>query len=289
MEKHYLIIDESGAKGYSRKPERSDGELGVMTGLMMPGDQYDEIKKIFELSAGDHNYPGKRHITDIPTEAQQVNRNKIFNVFRKCGIVWFYDAIFTHGLYESEFLENRGGNNNERELLHAKLFITVMVKAFACLHKFRDQEIELIVISDQLDSGTIKTFKRELSPHLDLLHGRPIEKDSTRFNRETQKITKFRHTYSVSPESNIPRFKKLDVSIVCEDSAVTFAADILANCTHFYIKKNYIERSVTKLNSKQAIAGHPLESLVMHTYDGDDPQAWQPSDVVYRRNKDKPT
>ncbi|QKE61884.1 hypothetical protein HNE05_00370 [Aquipseudomonas campi] len=289
MEKHYLIIDESGAKGYSRNPEQSDGELGVMTGLMIPGYTYARVKKLFESSAGDHNLPEKRHITDIPTEAQQASRDKIFNIFKMCGIPWLYDAIFTHGLYESEFLENRGGNNNERELLHAKLFINVMIKAFACLHKFRDQEIELIVISDQLDSGTIKTFKRELSPYLDFLHRKPINKDITSFNRETKKIIKSTHTSSLSPESNTPRFKKLDVSIICEDSAITFAADILANCTHFYIKKNYIERNITKLNSIQAIAGHPLEDLVMHTYDGDDPLAWQPSDVVYRRNKDKPT
>lgn len=289
MGKHYLIIDESGAKGYSKKPEQKDGEFGVMTGFIMPGSFYGKVKDLFESSAGDKSYLGKRHITDIPVNDQQASRDKIFSVFKRCGIPWFYDAIFTHGLYESEFSDSRGGSACGRELLHAKLFMGVMIKTFACLHNFRDEEIELTVISDQVDSGTLKSFERELSPYLDYLHGRAVEKEISSFNRETRKLQKGTIRSSISPESNVPRFRRLDINILCEDSAMTFAADILANCTNFYIKKNYNERNITKLNSIQAISGHPLESLAKHIYDGNDALAWQPSDVVYRRNKDKPT
>lgn len=289
MAKHYLIIDESGSKGYSKKPEQSDGELGVMTGFLIPDEQYDFYKEKFESGAGTHNHIGKRHITDIPVELQEANREQMFEVFRTGRIFWFYEAIFTHGLYESEFLEHRGGSKNGRELLHAKLFMGVMAKAFACLYKFRSEQIELVVISDPIDRGVIKSFERELSPYLALLHGLPIENEFTSFNREAQEVEEYSIVSSISPKSDVPKFHRLNVNIICEESAMTYAADILANCTNFHIKRNFMEGGVTKLNSIQAISGHPLEDLVMHTYDGNDDAAWQPSDVVYRRNKDKPT
>lgn len=32
MDEIFLVLDESGAKGYSNNPESEDGELGVMAG-----------------------------------------------------------------------------------------------------------------------------------------------------------------------------------------------------------------------------------------------------------------
>lgn len=289
MEKYYLIIDESGAKGYSKNPEQHDGEFGVMAGFLMPGEYYELYKDRFEMFVGAHNYAGKRHITDIPVEVQQSSRERIFEVFRRGKIPWFYEAIFTQGLYESEFLEGRGGSHNGKESLHAKLFMGLMIKVFACLHKFRDDEIELIVISDRIDSGVVRIFEKEIAPYLALLHGQPIEGKFTVYDRETQQVKKYTTKSAMSPESKAQKYLSVHIQIICEDSAVTFAADTLANSAHYYIKKNYEEKRITQLNSKQAVSGHPLESLVMHAYDGNDDTIWWPSDVMYRRCKDQAT
>lgn len=288
MEKHYLIIDESGAKGYSKNPEKYDGEFGAMAGFLMSSGHYEYCKDRFESAIPPKNDHGKRHITDFPLDMQQSIREHIFDIFRKERIQWIYEAIFVQGLYESEFSENRGGSENKKESLHAKLFMGLMIKAIASLNNFRNKELELTIISDQIDTGVVRILKQEIAPYLSLIHGQPIESKFTIFDHKTKKVKKYVTKSSMLPQNNTQKYLSIDINLVCEDSAMTFFADILSNSARYYIKKNYENYRIVKLNSKQAIAGHPLTPLLMHAYDARDESFLWPSDILYRRNKDQP-
>ncbi|QXI04415.1 hypothetical protein HU718_020525 [Pseudomonas tensinigenes] len=288
MENHYLIIDESGAKGYSKNPEKYDGEFGAMAGFLMSSEHYEYCKDRFESTIPPKNDNGKRHITDFPFDMQQSIRDHIFDIFEKERIQWIYEAIFVQGLYESEFLESRGGSKNKKESLHAKLFMGLMIKVIASLNDFRDKEIELTIISDQIDTGVVRILKQEIIPYLSLIHGQPIESKFTIFDHKTKKVKKYVLKSSMTHQKNTQKYLSININLVCEDSAMTFFADILSNSAHYYIKKNYENYRIVKLNSKQAIAGHPLIPLLMHAYDARDESFLWPSDILYRRNKDQP-
>lgn len=276
MKTHFLVIDESGAKGYSKSPEKYEGEFGVMAGFLMPEEYYEIYKEHFETSLENIEFFEKRHITEAFSKEEA--RNAVFDIFHKGKIPWIYEAIFTQGLYESEFSDKRGGNKSNKELLHSKLFKGIIIKAFESLHKSHDEGVKLTVTTDNIDTGVQKKLEKEIENFVTLLRGQTATRISS-FQKQKY-ITKAK----ISPESKFSAFSNIELGIVCDDSAMTIAADILANSANHYLKRKFEQNKNIKLNSKQAIADHPLSYLLLHVYDESDQDALDFSDLVYRRN-----
>ncbi len=280
MKRHYIFIDESGGKGYADKRERYLGELGVIAGYLIP-DMYLEIFKTeIEKRLSDIEGPGKVHITELPNQEQA--RRVIFQAFTDLKIPWMYEAIYVEGLYQSEFCDGRGGNRSSKELLHAKLFIGLMLKVLASVHKFREKGVELVVVSDNLDQGVIKKLFIELDDYLSLLKSGELKREFKVYDKATGELL---HCSSKATADNLPSHPGLKVEIVCENSSMTLLSDVLANSVNHYLGKEFEANSNMLPNSKQAIANHPLRSLLLWSYDKDSGEVSNLSDIVYRREE----
>ena len=91
-------------------------------------------------------------------------------------------------------------------------------------------------------------------------------------------------TTKMSPPLGSPKFKNIELDIICENSPLTLAADILANSAYYHIKQQLIINPNTKPNSRQAILAHPLSYLIYMAYDEDSEEILNFNDVVFRRN-----
>ena len=123
-----LVIDESGAKGYSTKEEKSSGEIGVMVGYLIPKEHLSLARNLAISCFSSITSNTKIHLTDLTREQQKAARNIVYTMFSNNELVWFYNAIYSQGFYESHNKESRGGLE-EKELLHSKLFSGVFLKA----------------------------------------------------------------------------------------------------------------------------------------------------------------
>lgn len=283
MQNHILIIDESGAKGYSRNTEKHPREFGVMSGFLLPEEYMDIARRHLDLKIGSVEIEGKIHITNQTPELQEKLRNVIFDFFKNESVPWIFEAVSTQGLYESEFFEGRGGSRNRKESLHSKIFMGIVIKAFAMLEKARDEGVKLTIISDNIDRGVIKQFKTEIAHFICMLKGDTIEEVSKMSVRTPEGIVKKTLITRVPPPQGIPRFKNIELDIICENSSLTFAADILANSAYYHINQKLNISPNTKLNSRQAISSHPLVSLVYMLYDESNEEYLNVNDVIFRR------
>lgn len=98
----YLLIDESGAKGYSSTKASSENEIGVMAGYLVFKDDLNDIKNEMSHIADSYHVDSKLHITDLSTEQQQSLRKEYFDVFLKKQLLWFYVAHYADGFYHGE-------------------------------------------------------------------------------------------------------------------------------------------------------------------------------------------
>lgn len=280
-----LVIDESGAKGYSDKEEKNDGEIGLMAGYLLRKESINEARKRVDDLFDSIPSNGKRHLTDLKKEQQEEARDICYGIFKYNRIPWFYNAIYSQGFYEANNNENRG-SIKERELLHSKIFLGVFLKAISYVcHSFEIDEINLTIISDNLDKGVIKIFKKEVGDHIKIMTGKSLEKELTSFNKIENKI------YSAKMETKViggvvfPMLKSINFDIQCENSSVTFMADILANSALYHINKIIEKNSNFDVNSKQAISSHPLHEFVVGCHNMNDKEVIPIFDIIYRREK----
>ncbi len=80
MKTFYLIIDESGAKGYSTNKEKLPKEFGVMAGFLVPSDY---IKNWRDNTSIHFNMETDRktHITSLNKINQNKFRETLYNIF----------------------------------------------------------------------------------------------------------------------------------------------------------------------------------------------------------------
>lgn len=280
MKKHYLFIDESGGKGYADNRERFPGELGVIAGYLIP-DVYIKIyRDEIEGCLSNIESSGKIHIAEM--EDKREIRGKVFETFGRLAIPWMYEAIFVEGFYQSEFCEGRGGCRSHTELLHAKIFIGLMLKVFASLHKFKELGVELVVVSDNLDKGVIKKLFKELEDHLALLKEGELKRQFKVYDKATGELL---HCTSRATMDNVPHYPGLDISITCENSSMTFVSDVLANSVNYYLMEKFKVDPQLLPNSRQAIADHPMVRSLLWAYDANEQEISNLSDILYRREQ----
>lgn len=278
MKTFYLIIDESGAKGYSKNTEKYLQEFGLMVGFLVP-DEYlmswrSNSKNFFKI-----NTNKKTHITSLNNKEQDNLRNILFNIFLQNGINWFYGASYVQGF-------NKG--TNSKELLHAKLFSNVFMKALYSLTLLKENgHIKIHVISDTLNDGEIKLFKREVQDLIKIMTNRNIEKNLTTYNKTSNKLIQATSVTKITKkDKDFPEFENIEIEICTEETTLTLMADILANSVYYYLKE-YIKNTnnYPRLNTKQAIQNHPLSKLVLGLPNIDDEALPDIFDIMYRKRK----
>ena len=258
MKTFYLIIDESGAKGYSKNIEKNPKEFGVMVGFLVPKNFIHIWRKKSDEHFKIHLQDEKVHITSLSNKEQEKLRNKLYQIFTISGINWYYSAIYTQGFHEGAF--------DTKELLHSKLFSMIFTKALYNLSLLKEAgDIKIHVISDTLNQGEIKIFKRNIQDLIKIFTNTPREKELTKYDKEKQTIIKAKSISKITEkDKNFPVFKDIKLEISIENSNLTFMADILANSVYYYIKEYIKEKNnYPLLNSKQAIEQHPLSNLVL--------------------------
>jgi len=285
MRKIVLVVDESGEKAYSKKTEHNLGDLGVMCGFLLSEQDLNLARDRSRYIFSQFNSSGKCHLTDLTKHEQAKARELLINIFRSSNICWFYEAIYSQGFHQSVHKENRSGSG-EKELLHAKLFSGVFGKALVRILHDGNEALQLTVITDPVDKATIKKFEMEVNHFIAVIQQENITRKHTEYDKKEKNIKNIATTTRVKIADNNFKFDSIKYSIQCEDTYLTFVADILSNMTHYYLKKNQIDELGIPLNSAQAIINHPLKDLAFAMYDKYQEEIGSISDIIYRREND---
>lgn len=276
--KMILVIDESGAKGYSKTNEKCKEEIGVMAGFLYSPEEVEEIKQCMDQMIGPRENK-KIHITDSGSSDKL--REKVFLLMKKSKIRWFYQAIYVEGLYQSEFDDNRGGTCDPKKLLHSELFQGMLIMAISLATQLDIKYLDLQVLTDNIDKGVLNQFNKTK------------EDVQALYLEKTSKIYKSKNEYAFVTtqitSNDSPAIEDLDINIVCDqNSSLTIMADVLANSVRYYLNKAVTENDEEKeyslfLNNKQALKKHPLVDLVIAAENGQ--SFLSILDLVFRRMK----
>ncbi len=254
----YIVLDESGAKGKSNKNEQSEGEFGIAAGFMCSVNGFKYLKEIARDIAKQAEFEGsKRHITDMKAEQICEVRESFFDFMNRFGVCWAYSAGYVNGFYEFNDFERKP------RLLHSALVVQLLIKLLSRMKaRYPGQSVRLNIITDLLQDSTVKIIKQEFDEIIELFINGKSSRPISRFNKSENKIERAVSNLEIDPEVyrsvHIPR---LVYEIRCEVSDITFMADILSNSVYRHINRK-LELTTPrdfKLESKDAISGHPLE------------------------------
>ncbi|HCE4735512.1 TPA: hypothetical protein NGU80_004705 [Vibrio parahaemolyticus] len=260
MDNMVLVLDESGAKGYAKNDEKFDGEVGVMAGYLYTEQEIADIERMFGqfTSPFSKSTDGKFHVTDLDELDQKKLRDAIFFAIRKTKMQWFYKAIYSKGFHQSEFKEGRGGQQDNKKLLHVELFENMLIMSLCMAHSVGKKNLKFLVKTDNIDSGTLKKFESAASFIRDIFLQN--EREIFRYVNDNGKYQKeIAHT-SITSDS-IPKFDNISIEIECELSPLTVAADILANSVNYYLRKKQKDSLGISLNNREVIKAHPVSDL----------------------------
>lgn len=281
METVLLVMDESGAKGYDDNQEQQQGELGVMAGFALPASKIQPFVNGLTEIVGSFEVDGKLHITDIAPSDQERLRQCLFNYFSQCHVLWFYEAIYVQGFYEShgrtkalaeEAKKTRRSNvklsqNPSRESLHAELFLGAFAKGLAFALDNIERGCHLMVVTDRVDKAVLKLFEAGVERFLGV--GNPRRTEVTGFDVEKKEVVKGTVEVSVvSGAEALGDLSGITYEIECADNFLTLAADVLANSVRHHLNQTQATTPGAAINSLQAISGHPLGHLVYGVLDG---------------------
>lgn len=289
-----FVLDESGAKGYSDNREKCKGELGVAAGVLVPTGCLPWVTSEIDKITEKYKMYGKLHITDLSTTQQGSLRDEIFAYLASMNARWVYEAMYVEGFYSYEQFvssiqdkakESRRSSiklsgNEKKYLLHSQLLLGAFGKAVAFCLDYVGNEVHLNVLTDQLDAPIVKAFN-ENAKHL-LEFGEKREHKVTGFDTVTQKVV----TGSISTEitkglDSLGDFSGVTFEISVSDSPLTIIADIIANSVNHHLSSLQVKSTGCHLNSLEAIAGHPLASLV-YGITGQESDIPQVADTIFQ-------
>lgn len=271
MAKLYLICDESGSKGFAHNQETFEGEFGVFAGYLLKENDYDRLKRIFQDIYKKYELPGQKlHITDLAPEMQQKLREEVFELLKEEKLTCVYEAISVKG-YNREYLKISEikdkqreelkekftfSNNVERERLHSELFQALFGKAIAYFIDMFGGLPYIFVITDNIDNTLKKEFEIKARELIN-----PFETPMQIKAFDKEKKAPVSKTVTFTSEILNDEISDTKFEITVEDNSLTLVADILANSILYYIKQSVSQNPNIILNSKEAIAGHPLTEL----------------------------
>lgn len=287
MEKIILVIDESGAKGYSDKKESYPGEVGIMAGFLIPDKHIKEVVNNLEIIRQRYLTDGKLHITDLDSTQQENLRGNIFEYILKNQIPCIYEAIHVEGFFQQfQFTASlikqakdqhlskiKIPGNERKELLHIELFQGAFGKAIAFCMDFIGNRFLVSVITDQIDEGVKKKFNATASELIN--SGEDSIHEFKGYDPDKKKVIRGRNMeFKIDNAKKVlGDFSGIKFSIDVEDSALTLASDVIANSINHHFKQRIKNGIGSHLNTKKAISGHPLESLFYGL--------WESSEINY--------
>lgn len=293
MEQVHFFVDESGAKGYAERIETKPGELGVMAGFPVPDDIVGRVRSELDAITSRYLVNGKLHITDLEPGQQEELRQSIFSYFALWKIPWVYEAIYVQGFHENaEVLKAIGAkvkaSANPRfrvtshppsESLHSELFFCTFAKGLSVAMDFVGNAIDFQVRMDNVDQTILKSFEEEARRFLDC--GKPKLREVKGYDLEQKKpLVGQISTETTSGQEMLGDFSGVTFSIKTENSSLTLAADVLANSVHHHLMMLQERSPGAPLNTKEAIAGHPLSALVRDEWEV--PGLQSLSDAIYQ-------
>ena len=297
MTRVFFITDESGAKGYSSTQESKPGELGVMAGYLIPESCLGSLKQDFEGIRSKFFSTGKVHITDLSSSQQHEMRQEFFEYFLSRKVYWVYEATYVQGYADNARHLNeltKGAHQARRsdvamswrptyEMLHGALFQGAFGKAVAFAIDMVSVPVQVDVITDRTDGAILNIFNEKASELLSM--GADSTREATGFDRVAKQVVRGEVSMKVlDPENILGDFSQVGFSIVCEDSALTLAADVLANSVYYYLSRHQKEIPGGSLNRKSSISKHPLKDFL---YGGSEDDGFDISDVLYRHPMDE--
>lgn len=282
MNQMFLICDESGAKGYSSNHESFIGEIGIMAGCLVADEQLAEVLVALDGIGTKYLGQGKLHITDLSPAQQECLRAEVFDYLRENAVPCMYEAIYVEGFHtwfasQIELLEQarlgrqsaiKVSGNFTQESLHVHLFQGLLGKAVAyCLDNVGER-INLVVVADQIDPSVVKDATNAINELL--AADQPSESKVTGFDPITKRVVKATVQIKVkTPAEALLDLSGISVTIQCETSGLTLAADVLANSINHHFRTRPQEQKMTALNDAQAIQGHPLKSVMSGIWNGE--------------------
>lgn len=271
----YLICDESGAKGYDDKPEVIKGELGVMAGFLVPHRALPDVRARLGSIAWGFSQTGKLHITDLSAEQQADLRSRIFSYLSAVSgdaPCLLYEAIHRQGFHEwGETVRDAATKaraarrssvaisaHESKDRLHSALFTGLFSKAVVfVVDQFGwEAAVNVVVITDRIDEPIRREFHEAALRLLGL--GGPETRTVKGYDRHAGHVVEGQiRTAARGIETD---FSRISFDIVSEDTPLTLAADVPANSVAHHLGKSRPEAQLgASLNTKAAIAGHPLE------------------------------
>jgi hypothetical protein len=279
MAEIYLVIDESGAKGFAQKSESFQGEVGVMGGYFVRANNiarvrcdFDKIRAEFASEVG-----GKTHLTDLGADRQQSARSAIFEYLREREMSLVYEGVYVQGLNETTKRANeiseraregltfnvRFANRPENERLLSILFESIFIKAAAYAIDHFGEDVTLHIILDRTDKVLLSEFRSRAREFLEV--GKPKQHVQRGYDLERREVVTDVVTSHISGpaiDRTLNTLRNFAFDIACEDSGLTFAADVISNSIHHHLVTRATEGTLAKLNSRSAIGGYKLEHQI---------------------------
>lgn len=275
MQTVYFIVDESGAKGFASNTEAELGELGIAAGYFVREQRLsrvrDDFNAILSECAGGHE--GKSHVVDFTPQQQSSVRQAVFDYLLERDMYCCYEAIYVQGFHEAAVRANSiprpdvkrpqhvhySEPKPENPRLITEIFRSLIGKAMAYAVETYGREVTLKVIVDTTDASILNEYREGVMEILNVFKTKEIH----RVGWDSLSKTKIVHEAVMrtrSSDSKMERlFSQVQVDFACEDSGLTFAADVLVGSLRHHLMKKEKLDGPGKLNSKDAIAGHVLE------------------------------
>ena len=280
MKKMYLIIDESGAKGYSNNKEQSSSEFGLIVGFLIPEEWIDTVRLELNMIRQKFHLNGKMHITDLSSSEQNIIREEIFNYFLSRNIYFVYEAIYTQGFFEYHKTQKNSSkkikeqlkskikfsNNNKKELLHKYLFQGIFGKAIHFFMERIGDEFQLKIISDNIEESIKQEFYQAIDEFINI--GKKSKKKMTGYDTEKKELVHSYMTFEIKePLRFLEDYSNIQCKITSEDSSLTFAADVLSNSLYRILNESECKLKANPLNTYEAVENFHLNNLIYGIYD----------------------
>ncbi|MEN9540611.1 MAG: hypothetical protein RLZZ459_702 [Cyanobacteriota bacterium] len=275
MQSVTLVVDESGAKGFSDNREAVIGELGVIAGLLIPSKCVSRVETDISSIVSGLSSTGKLHITDLDLSAQQKLREELFSYLLGVSACCVYEAIYVEGLYSHQQLVSdiqaaakaqrrskiKLSGNDRLASLHQELFGGAFGKGVAFCIDHIGKEVSIDVITDRVDKSVLKSFS-EAAQHL-LNVGSRKETRVSGFDPVSKTVLRGSVTTEITTDlDQLGDFSGIRYNISQSESVLTLAADVVANSVHHHLKSLQASKPGCALNTADAIAGHPLANIV---------------------------
>jgi len=271
-----LVCDESSAKGRADKTERRPGEVGVLAGLILLEEQTDAFRRALEpLVRPYHTTGAKLHMASVPEDKRDTLRDDVFELIKAHNVACLYEAIHVEGFHAMhQTMDNlvqriregqpehivRLTRDEDPALLHGQLFQGLYGKALVYCRENGWENVDLKVLVDRVDESILRLFREKAKEILDFEPKRSTTEffDRLGHQRHSQTVT------SVVPEAEslFGYLRPASTTIDPSDDSIVFAADVLANGVAYHFSRRTGDQIGQPLDSRAAIAGHPLEALI---------------------------